>query len=443
MIGNYKLQKLIGAGSFSTVYSALNVKTNTEVAIKIIPRNQESEIVFKAEIETLKKLDHPLINPVFDVIQDDMNYYIVMELLQSMTLLDLINQSKRLSEDMARKYFVQLVIALEYLHKTKHIIHRDLKLENIAIDSNQAIRLIDFGLSKQFSNENEHLKTLCGSVDYASPEILRGETYNALADIWSLGVVLYAMVSGLLPFSGNNVPETMNNILNSEPAYFSSLSNPLVDLLKRLLVKDPNSRIGIEEIKKHPWFLIKNIYVEEEFELLNSNRLKIFVDGNIDQSIVKILNGYNINSTFLVEKLQKFEFDEASSAYRILKRNMINNEMNKCLQKFFTDVIVTRIRSPPAISHYKSNLPSLDNSNQILSPTPRPKTTQLNKRISGKRDFFSLNFNAENISTIANFDINSQAKNGLKTPKIRRRLLHPNNNTYSNTLFSPTHNIVI
>ncbi|OHT11459.1 CAMK family protein kinase [Tritrichomonas foetus] len=167
LIGDYLLKEPIGNGSFSNVRLGEHRVCHTKVAIKIIPRNNFSDPEhlnrFHREVDLIKDLDHPLITEFFEVLEDDDNFYIIMEYVENGNMLDFVNNGGALTEERARHFFCQIISVLDYLHTEKNIMHRDLKAENVLIDRHDNIRLIDFGLSNMFSKENPYLKTACGS----------------------------------------------------------------------------------------------------------------------------------------------------------------------------------------------------------------------------------------------------------------------------------------
>lgn len=166
-IGDYILNDVIGQGSFASVKVAEHKITHTQVAVKIIPRQNIGDpdhvARFKREVDLIKDLDHPFIAEFFEVLEDDDHFYIIMEYVKNGNMLNYVNINGELNEDQARHYFCQLISVLEYLHEIKKIAHRDLKAENVLLDAHNNIRLIDFGLSNTFSNETNFLKTACGS----------------------------------------------------------------------------------------------------------------------------------------------------------------------------------------------------------------------------------------------------------------------------------------
>lgn len=256
-IGNYKLTQFIGSGSFATAWLGEHKVTGNKVAVKVICKTSMNSVQsfarFRREIGLLKLIEHPFIVQLFDIIEDDEAFYLVMEYVENGSLFTRINKEGFLNEDIARRYFCQLLSALNYLHNEKMIAHRDLKPENILIDKYNNIRLIDFGLSNQFSKSSPILNTSCGSPAYAAPEMIQGKPYTKSVDIWSAGIILYAMVAGRLPFDDSNDQVLLQKIVYTDQVFPPNMSRSLIDLLKRLLSKDPKNRLSITQISNHPW----------------------------------------------------------------------------------------------------------------------------------------------------------------------------------------------
>lgn len=176
-----------------------------------------------------------------------------MEYCSGDQLFKQIRKSKFLKEEEACKYYQQIVSGIEYIHKIG-VVHRDLKPENILLDHNNDAKLVDFGLGNLYKEGNQ-LKTACGSPCYAAPEMIKGQKYYGLnTDIWSSGVVLFAMVAGYLPFEDKNTSKLYQKIQNTDYTIPSNLSDPLKDIIKGILVVDPNKRFKIEDIRRHPWY---------------------------------------------------------------------------------------------------------------------------------------------------------------------------------------------
>jgi len=188
-----------------------------------------------------------------------------MDYARNGDLLEFINSKKRLTEEEAREIFIQLIEALEYTHN-KNIIHRDIKLENILLSENNEVIVGDWGFAGYWSNDKK-IKCNWGSIFYAAPEIFIGQEYTGPEiDIWSLGVVLYAMITGRLPFTGANNEEVAMNIIEGNFKLPSSCSKSLSNLLRSMLTVDSRFRINMNDIKEHPWLQVKNPVVAQKSE---------------------------------------------------------------------------------------------------------------------------------------------------------------------------------
>jgi serine/threonine protein kinase len=201
-VGAFILEERIGSGGFASVWRAHHVAANVAVAVKVIPKESIATPLARTrltrEITILRRLGHPFIAQLFEISQDADCHYLAMEYVENGNFLNHVNSNGRLSEDQARRYFSQLLWALDYLHTEHHVAHRDVKCENILLDRHLNIRVIDFGLSAQFTDVNPRLLTACGSPAYAAPEMVKGKPYTKAADIWSAGVLLFAIVAGYL-----------------------------------------------------------------------------------------------------------------------------------------------------------------------------------------------------------------------------------------------------
>ena len=251
-IGNYQLTCLLGRGSSGEVFEAYNVLTKQKVAIKKVSID---DISIRLEIELMKKIHSKYIVEIYDVIQKDGYFFLIMEFAEGMTLLDYINTRPGPVEEYAAKRIIyQLLKCLDYLHNTEQIVHRDFKPENIMIDKELNIKVIDFGLSNQASNKSDKFTTACGSPFYAAPEIIRGEEYTYAVDIWSLGIVIYCLLYGVLPFYDENIKTLFKKILFANPSYYSYVSDEANDIIQKCLNKIPEKRVTLKELLENPWF---------------------------------------------------------------------------------------------------------------------------------------------------------------------------------------------
>ncbi|XP_011163522.1 maternal embryonic leucine zipper kinase isoform X2 [Solenopsis invicta] len=254
--GLYELEKTIGSGGFAKVKLATHVATGEKVAIKIMEKTALGEDLprVKLEVEALKTLLHQHICRLYQVIETDSHYFMVMEYCSGGELFDHIVEKNRLSEFESRKFFCQIVSAVAYMHNLGYA-HRDLKPENVLLDKDENLKLIDFGLcAKPKMGIQAHLYTSCGSPTYAAPELIMGKKYlGSEVDIWSMGVLLYTLLCGFLPFDDNNLENLYKKILSGKYEEPYWLSNNSKMLIKSMLQIDPVKRITIHELCCHPW----------------------------------------------------------------------------------------------------------------------------------------------------------------------------------------------
>lgn len=257
-LSKYKLGKTIGLGSFGKVKVAECVQTGLKVAIKIIDllkikktRGEESKV--RREITIMQVLVHPHVVRLHEVIETSENIYLVMEFMESGDLYDYIQLKGRLPEDEARKLFQQMMYGVQYCHRNM-VVHRDLKPENILLDSNYDLKISDFGLSNVM-RDGHFLRTSCGSPHYAAPEVISEQLYvGPEVDVWSCGVILYAILCGTLPFDDENTSALYRKIKSGIFKFPRYISDEARDLIAKILVVDPMRRITIPEIHRHQWF---------------------------------------------------------------------------------------------------------------------------------------------------------------------------------------------
>ncbi|XP_045598365.1 MAP/microtubule affinity-regulating kinase 3 isoform X17 [Procambarus clarkii] len=314
-IGKYRLLKTIGKGNFAKVKLAKHVPTGKEVAIKIIDKTQLNpgslQKLFR-EVRIMKILDHPNIVKLFQVIETEKTLYLVMEYASGGEVFDYLVFHGRMKEKEARAKFRQIVSAVQYCHQKK-IIHRDLKAENLLLDSEMVIKIADFGFSNEFTPGNK-LDTFCGSPPYAAPELFQGKKYDGPeVDVWSLGVILYTLVSGSLPFDGSNLKELRERVLRGKYRIPFYMSTDCENLLKKFLVLNPARRASLETIMKDRWM---NIGYEDD-------ELKPYIEPVMDYDDLKrieILNEMGYSRTEIEESLKSQKYDDVYATYLLLGR---------------------------------------------------------------------------------------------------------------------------
>ncbi|XP_038865542.1 MAP/microtubule affinity-regulating kinase 3-like isoform X9 [Salvelinus namaycush] len=314
-VGNYRLLKTIGKGNFAKVKLARHILTGREVAIKIIDKTQLNpnslQKLFR-EVRIMKLLNHPNIVKLFEVIETERTLYLVMEYASGGEVFDYLVAHGRMKEKEARAKFRQIVSAVQYCHQ-KHIVHRDLKAENLLLDADMNIKIADFGFSNEFTLGNK-LDTFCGSPPYAAPELFQGKKYDGPeVDVWSLGVILYTLVSGSLPFDGQNLKELRERVLRGKYRIPFYMSTDCENLLKRFLVLNPAKRGTFEQIMKDRWI---NVGSEED-------ELTAFVEPEqdiTDQKRIDVMVGMGFSPEDIQESLAKMKYDEITATYLLLGR---------------------------------------------------------------------------------------------------------------------------
>ncbi|XP_078253059.1 maternal embryonic leucine zipper kinase [Rhinoraja longicauda] len=258
LLKHYELQETIGAGGFAKVKLACHILTREKVAVKIMDKESLGEDLprVQTEIEAMKNLSHQHICRLYHVIETANKIFIIMEYCPGGELFDYIISKDHLSEEETRIFFRQIVSAVAYVHSQGYA-HRDLKPENLLIDEDHNLKLIDFGLcAKPKGGLNYQLTTCCGSPAYAAPELLQGKAYiGSEADIWSMGVLLYALLCGFLPFDDDNMMTLYRKILRGKFNIPKWLSPTSVLVLNQMLQVDPRKRITVKDLLSHPWLM--------------------------------------------------------------------------------------------------------------------------------------------------------------------------------------------
>lgn len=252
-VGTYRIESVVGEGSFGKVYLAAHLLTNTKVVLKSSCRKQA--IILAREIHHHRRLLHPNITRLYEVVCTEDRIYLAMEYCPNGELYDWVAREKRLDEKTTCRIMWQLCCAIQYLHR-QGCVHRDLKLENIFLDKAYNVKLGDFGFSRDSDcSRRTFMNTRCGTVAYCAPELVQGHKYiGECVDIWSLGIIMYALLIGRLPFDEDDVSLTEQKIINECPQYPETLSKNSLSLLKSLLCKDYRLRPSIDQIISHPYF---------------------------------------------------------------------------------------------------------------------------------------------------------------------------------------------
>ena len=272
LMQRYELGKLLGQGTFAKVHHARNLKTGMSVAIKIIDKEKVLKVglidQIKREISVMRLVKHPNVVELYEVMASKTKIYFVMEYVKGGELFNKVAKGK-LKEDVARKYFQQLISAVDYCH-SRGVFHRDLKPENLLLDEQGNLKVSDFGLSALAESKHQDglLHTTCGTPAYVAPEVINRKGYDgSKADIWSCGVVLYVLLAGYLPFHDSNLMELYRKIGKAEFKFPTWFSQEVRRLLSKILDPNPSTRISMAKIMETSWFrkgLEKPIVYETE-----------------------------------------------------------------------------------------------------------------------------------------------------------------------------------
>ncbi|KAG2452015.1 hypothetical protein HYH02_003056 [Chlamydomonas schloesseri] len=318
-LSNYRLGKTLGIGSFGKVKVAEHVLTGHKVAIKILNRRKiqqmEMEEKVRREIKILRLFMHPHIIRLYEVIETPSDIYVVMEYVKTGELFDYIVEKGRLGEDEARHFFQQIISGVEYCHRNM-VVHRDLKPENLLLDAKMNVKIADFGLSN-IMRDGHFLKTSCGSPNYAAPEVISGKLYaGPEVDVWSCGVILYALLCGSLPFDDENIPNLFKKIKGGIYNLPSHLSPGARDLIPRMLLVDPLKRITIPEIRQHPWF---NMHLPRYLAVMQAE--PVVGVPRIDEEILEEVVRLGFDRDGLLDALRSRTANKATVTYYLMTDN--------------------------------------------------------------------------------------------------------------------------
>ncbi|XP_063985696.1 serine/threonine-protein kinase BRSK2 isoform X1 [Diachasmimorpha longicaudata] len=254
-VGPYRLEKTLGKGQTGLVKLGVHCVLGKKVAIKIINREKLSESVLmkvEREIAIMKLIDHPHVLGLTDVYENKKYLYLVLEHVSGGELFDYLVKKARLTPKEARRFFRQIISALDFCH-SHNICHRDLKPENLLLDEKNNIKIADFGMAS-LQPAGSMLETSCGSPHYACPEVIRGEKYDGRkADVWSCGVILYALLVGALPFDDDNLRQLLEKVKRGVFHIPHFVPPDCQNLLRGMIEVNPDKRLTLAEINRHIW----------------------------------------------------------------------------------------------------------------------------------------------------------------------------------------------
>ncbi|XP_035019583.2 SNF-related serine/threonine-protein kinase [Hippoglossus stenolepis] len=333
--GLYDLDKTLGRGHFAVVKLARHVFTGEKVAVKVIDKTKLDTVAtghLFQEVRCMKLVQHPNIVRLYEVIDTQTKLYLILELGDGGDMFDYIMKHEEgLNEELAKKYFAQIVHAISYCHRL-HVVHRDLKPENVVFFEKQGlVKLTDFGFSNKFQ-PGKKLTTSCGSLAYSAPEILLGDEYDAPAvDIWSLGVILFMLVCGQPPFQEANDSETLTMIMDCKYTVPAHVSNACKDLIDRMLQRDPKGRASLDEIETHTWLqgVDPSPATKYNTPLVSHKSLSEEEHNSIIQRMVL---GDIADREAIVEALETNKYNHITATYYLLAERILREKQEKEVQ---------------------------------------------------------------------------------------------------------------
>ncbi|CAH6721017.1 serine/threonine-protein kinase Gin4p [[Candida] jaroonii] len=339
-IGPWKLGRTLGKGSTGRVRLAKNINNGKLAAIKILPKSNFKKLEnpkykkmggdlpygIEREIIIMKLINHKNIMSLYDVWENKNDLYLILEYVEGGELFDYLIKRGKLQEFEAINYFKQILHGIKYLHSF-NICHRDLKPENLLLDFNKNIKIADFGMAA-LEIDNKLLETSCGSPHYASPEIVAGKNYHgAPSDIWSCGIILFALLTGHLPFDDENIRKLLLKVQNGKFIMPASLSSEAKDLISKMLVVDPTKRIKMDDILAHP--LLKK-YPDPDSLQVPEFKVKPINRSRVDKEILKNLSilFHNCEESIILDKLCQQEMNSEKMFYYLLMKYRNDHAVN-------------------------------------------------------------------------------------------------------------------
>lgn len=325
ILGEIVVLGKIARGGYASIWNAYCVEMKTHVCLKI---DEKRKAETENEFRMMKLLNHPLTCQFYGEFKSGDNVGAVLEFIEGSTILDFINKNGVIKENYARYLFAELVSIIQHLHCELGMIHQDLKCENIIIDTHNNLHLIDFGFAHLDSDNLPLSYRGFGTPGYIPPEVIKGNRYTFSSDIFSIGVLLYSMLVGRLPFSGTNSAEIFHHTVTDPVNYPETISDDVIDLLDSLLDKDPIKRPNISQILLHNWLnpIIRGIKLIPSFEGLR--KLDKYPDGKLDQEVLNLFNDYGYSVENLLYDINH-HIDTKLVAYYLFLRNIqISNQLS-------------------------------------------------------------------------------------------------------------------
>eukprot|EP00746_Dinoflagellata_sp_MGD_P142917 gnl/MRDRNA2_/MRDRNA2_75815_c0_seq1.p1 gnl/MRDRNA2_/MRDRNA2_75815_c0~~gnl/MRDRNA2_/MRDRNA2_75815_c0_seq1.p1 ORF type:complete len:604 (-),score=95.79 gnl/MRDRNA2_/MRDRNA2_75815_c0_seq1:633-2381(-) len=367
-IGHYILGKTIGEGTFGKVKLGTHILTGEKVAVKILEKERIVDVAdverVAREIHILKLIRHQHVIQLYEIIETPRQLYLIMEYCSGGELFDHIVASGRVRERDAVRLFHQILSGVEQIHKM-NVVHRDLKPENLLLDDHRNIKIVDFGLSNTFQ-DGQLLKTACGSPCYAAPEMIAGKRYVPnLCDVWSCGVILFALLCGYLPFEDQNTAALYKKILSADYQVPRFVSDMARELIGAMLTTDPERRITIPRIRAHPW------YRQIPESSLPTPDLQA---AGLEEDVLEQLDRFGFPRDYATKCLQMNKHNHVTTTYYLLaeKKNRMANKLTEPSQM---DAEFSR-HAPPELELPAEHAMDADYAMKLRSIDPSPATPQ-------------------------------------------------------------------
>lgn len=373
--GHYEVHETIGSGGFAKVKVATHLLTGEKVAIKIMDKRQLGEDLPRIylEIAAMKQLSHQHVCKLYQVLETDTKIFMVLEYCPGGELFDYIVERDRLEEDEARQFFRQIVSAVAYVHNMGYA-HRDLKPENLLLDDDQHLKLIDFGLcANPEGGMDQRLLTCCGSPAYAAPELVSGRQYlGSEADIWSMGVLLYALLCGFLPFDDENLGALYRKIQAGKYENPEWLSPGSKDLLALMLQVDPKRRISVQHLLDHPWMTVGHPHPVDP-----TSQYRTY---GVDEDVITEIAVHQGKSRVAVRQaVCRWTYDYLTATYFLLVTRKMKGRPVRLVQKItpLGEIQSTRTPARCLMENFSKEKPPEGNEIPTLASSPRGLHTSL------------------------------------------------------------------
>ncbi|XP_030623891.1 serine/threonine-protein kinase NIM1 [Chanos chanos] len=337
-VGFYKVRGQIGCGNFSKVKLAFHALTKDKVAIKILDKTRldlQSQRMLSREISNMESLSHANVLRLYEVIETPCRLYLILEYAGGGDLHTKICTEGKLSDHDSKITFAQILSGIKYMHDNS-IIHRDLKAENILYSCNACVKVADFGFSKRVRNRNEVLDTFCGSPPYAAPELFRDESYiGPPVDVWAMGVLLFFMVTGTLPFRADTVAKIRRCVLDGTYILPTWVSAPCQRLIRGILKPDPSERCALDQMLGCEWLLPVDItHPTQPTNKLDPLRLVLADPGDLsrdEQEARAALEELGITDEHILNNQGKKSRSPVTGVYRILMHRVQKSRGVECV----------------------------------------------------------------------------------------------------------------